>query len=151
MSREDFIRNNTVEEIGEKEFLNSLLFAINEMRAGDIGKMIENNPDFINLIRDINKNTTGKDNYNLERAIFKIVNLVQNIAYIEGFKDGMKFHNDILKEDKFLCPVCKGNKVLPVTIKEVVSGIDQSCPECSGNGYIKINKLIESLIRNGDI
>ena len=85
--------------MSREEFLNSLLFAINEIRADDIGKIIENNPDFINLIRDINKNTKGEDNYNLERAIFKIVNLVQNITYIEGFKDGFNFFNDILNQE----------------------------------------------------
>jgi hypothetical protein len=142
MNREDFIRNNTVEEIGKKEFLNSLLFAINEMRADDIGKIIENNPDFINLIRDINKNTKGEDNYNLERAIFKIVNLVQNIAYIEGFKDGFNFFNDILnQETNIVCYNCRGV-------------LREDCSVCGDKGFIKVNNfvnLIEQFIKNGDI
>jgi hypothetical protein len=126
-----------------REFLNSLLFAINEIRADDIGKIIENNPDFINLIRDINKNTTGKDNYNLERAIFKIVNLVQNIAYIEGFKDGFNFFNDILnQETNIVCYNCRG------VLRE------DTCSVCGDKGFIKVNNfvnLIEQFIKNGDI
>ena len=136
-------RNDTVEVTVEKEFLNNLLFAINEMRADDIGKIIENNPDFINLIRDINKNTTGKDNYNLERAIFKIVNLVQNIAYIEGFKDGFNFFNDILnQETNIVCYNCRG------VLRE------DTCSVCGDKGFIKVNNfvnLIEQFIKNGDI
>lgn len=136
-------RNDTVEVTVEKEFLNNLLFAINEMRADDIGKIIENNPDFINLIRDINKNTKGEDNYNLERAIFKIVNLVQNIAYIEGFKDGFNFFNDILnQETNIVCYNCRG------VLRE------DTCSVCGGKGFIKVNNfvnLIEQFIKNGDI
>lgn len=136
-------RNDTVDVTVEKEFLNNLLFAINEMRADDIGKIIENNPDFINLIRDINKNTTGKDNYNLERAIFKIVNLVQNIAYIEGFKDGFNFFNEILnQETNIVCYNCRG------VLRE------DTCSVCGDKGFIKVNNfvnLIEQFIKNGDI
>jgi len=136
-------RNDTVEVTVEKEFLNNLLFAINEMRADDIGKIIENNPDFINLIRDINKNTKGEDNYNLERAIFKIVNLVQNIAYIEGFKDGFNFFNDILnQETNIVCYNCRG------VLRE------DTCSVCGDKGFIKVNNfvnLIEQFIKNGDI
>jgi hypothetical protein len=83
--------------MSREEFLNSLLFAINEIRADDIFKIIENNPDFKRVLNEI-KEIDVKD-FDVIKAVYKIVSLVNNITYIEGFKDGFNFFNDILKEN----------------------------------------------------
>lgn len=127
--------------MSREEFLNSLLFAINEIRADDIFKIIENNPDFKRVLNEI-KEIDVKD-FDVIKAVYKIVSLVNNITYIEGFKDGFNFFNDILKEKtNIVCYNCRG------VLRE------DTCSVCGGKGFIKVNNfvnLIEQFIKNGDI
>lgn len=98
-----------------KEFFNNCMYGIKEARVNDIDKEVEGNSDYCNSLAEIKSDLQNIKNGSVMKLIEKImslINLVQDITYMSAFKDGVRFHNDLLKNNNIniICPNCRGEK-----------------------------------------